>query len=163
MGITLHIKNMGENTWTDRLRLAAQEKGSDLRVRLEGPYGHMSVKLEEYPDLVLIAGGVGFTPMAPLLEMALDSERRTNLLPHLRRIWLVWTVQSYDQLMWFEVTGGEEVTERKAEGWTAGTSPAMLLRLYGHERLQRLFYEGPAVCHQGQQTGEEYGLVIDAL
>mmetsp|Transcript_9160 Transcript_9160/g.30546 ORF Transcript_9160/g.30546 Transcript_9160/m.30546 type:complete len:140 (+) Transcript_9160:120-539(+) len=40
--------------------------------------------------------------MAPLLEMALDSERRTNLLPHLRRIWLVWTVQSYDQLMWFE-------------------------------------------------------------
>jgi len=35
--------------------------------------------------IVCVAGGVGFTPMAPLLEIACDAARRQKLLPHLRR------------------------------------------------------------------------------
>uniref|UniRef100_A0A7S4NWH9 FAD-binding FR-type domain-containing protein n=1 Tax=Guillardia theta TaxID=55529 RepID=A0A7S4NWH9_GUITH len=102
VGIQVHIKSMGPKTWTQRLLEAAKNKGSDIRVRLEGPYGHMSLKLAEFQHVLMIAGGIGITPMMPVLEMALSPERRKSELPALRSLRLIWIVQSSAHLLWFQ-------------------------------------------------------------
>merc|ERR1719361_3112248 len=57
------IKNMG-NGWTKRLNeMAATLRSIDhLTVAVEGPYG-MTLDFENYRHIVLVAGGVGITPM----------------------------------------------------------------------------------------------------
>jgi len=102
IGIQLHIKSMGPRTWSQRLLEAARDQGSDIRVRLEGPYGHMSLKLSEFQHVLMIAGGIGITPMMPLLEMALSPERRRAELPAMKSLSLIWIVQSSLQLLWFK-------------------------------------------------------------
>lgn len=100
--ITLHIKKMGDKTWSSALVEAVRGKGSDLRITLEGPYGYMGVSLEHYSTVVCVGGGIGFTPMAPLLEMALNEDKCNKLLPKLLRVWVVWTVQKKEHVAWFK-------------------------------------------------------------
>ena len=63
---TFHIKDMGEGTFTHRLARSVLEQ-DNLRFTLDGPYGRA-------PDpssrecLVLVAGGIGITPMHSILE-----------------------------------------------------------------------------------------------
>ncbi len=51
----------------------------------------------------MVAGGVGFTPMAPFLTALLDPVRRAAALPGLRRLLVVWAVQELAHATWFEV------------------------------------------------------------
>ncbi|EKX41936.1 hypothetical protein GUITHDRAFT_141673 [Guillardia theta CCMP2712] len=170
VGIQVHIKSMGPKTWTQRLLEAAKNKGSDIRVRLEGPYDCLatspsfaiiiitaiSIILYKSHELeacgvstceenkkrqgegggetregkgrggkgrkgegregkeriggqvmrvlkvLMIAGGIGITPMMPVLEMALSPERRKSELPALRSLRLIWIVQSSAHLLWFQ-------------------------------------------------------------
>ena len=59
--LSFHIKNMGDKTWTGELAALASHQ-SMTEVRIDGPYG----KPHEYSSksvLVLLAGGIGITPM----------------------------------------------------------------------------------------------------
>ncbi len=44
--------------------------------------------------MVLVAGGIGITPMAPILTLVLDPPRRGRLLPALKSLTLVWSIQA---------------------------------------------------------------------
>eukprot|EP00808_Paulinella_micropora_P007592 g66036.t1 len=64
--ITCHIKNMGPGTFTGQL--LDQVHNQKLRqVYVEGPYGKVSVDYATYPSVVLVAGGIGATPMMSIL------------------------------------------------------------------------------------------------
>jgi ferredoxin-NADP reductase len=58
------------------------------------------------PPLRVVAGGVGFTPMAPFLSALLDPVRRAAAVPGLRRLVVVWAVQELAHLGWFAVSWG---------------------------------------------------------
>eukprot|EP00961_Rhodomonas_salina_P193983 2618936-Rhodomonas_salina.5 len=79
-------QKMGDKTWSSALVEAVRGKGSDLRITLEGPYGYMGVSLEHYSTVVCVGGGIGFTPMAPLLvrDPAIDPELSSSPIFPLR-------------------------------------------------------------------------------
>ena len=57
--IELHIKALGDHT--NRLLELVRRK-EQTWVRIDGPYGHVSVNYKRYPAVVLVGGGVGVTP-----------------------------------------------------------------------------------------------------
>ena len=122
-GVTVHIKSMGAGTWSDRLHKAALEKHAEhpvplelqpMIMRIEGPYGHMGVKLAKYSHILNISGGIGFTPCAGLLQMVLDAPRRHACLPCLRSMRLVWVVRTHAQLSWFEALVAKALSLRES-------------------------------------------------
>ena len=58
-----------------------EKQGVSMRMRIEGPYGHMGVDLSKYSHILNISGGIGFTPCAVLLQLVLDPPRRHKCLP----------------------------------------------------------------------------------
>ena len=56
--LTFHIRSMGPNSWTQQLvTLDQQGKLKFVRVYVDGPFGNTSIPIQEYPVLVLVAGG----------------------------------------------------------------------------------------------------------
>eukprot|EP00808_Paulinella_micropora_P004400 g2850.t1 len=71
--ITFHVRKLGSSSsWTSRLaELAVSNRGRLLgggRVKVDGPYGRISLPLQSYKCIVLVAGGIGITPIASLLN-----------------------------------------------------------------------------------------------
>lgn len=99
--LSVHARSQGPGTFTGQLH-AAVLKGAELKVQVEGPYGHIGMDLANYTTLVSVAGGIGITPSGRLLEIALEEETRKALLPQLRRLILIWVVQDEEHLKWFE-------------------------------------------------------------
>jgi len=69
---TFHIKDMGQRQFTGKLHaLALQEL--PISVRVDGPYGHPGVYVhDDFEHVVLVAGGIGVTPIAAMLGDILD-------------------------------------------------------------------------------------------
>ena len=90
--VTFHISEAGEGAFTNRLARAVLGRGENgVRFALDGPYGRA-------PDpssrecLVLVAGGIGITPMHSVLE-----ELLLGGVPDgapLRRVILLWSARS---------------------------------------------------------------------
>lgn len=53
----------GGGSFTRRLRAAAASGGRGCRAWIDGPYGELGLRPAEYKILVLIAGGIGVTPL----------------------------------------------------------------------------------------------------
>ncbi len=75
--------------------LASPSSSGALKFNLDGPYGTPTIRLESYSSLVLIGGGIGVTPLLPILSMVANAQAdsSTNLLPQLRRLVFVWSVR----------------------------------------------------------------------
>ena len=84
---TLHLLDMGQGTFTSAVcdAVAASEfsGGSPLSVSLDGPYGSLTIPFSLYPTLLLVAGGIGITPLASILYSLLASSLDS-------RVFLVW-------------------------------------------------------------------------
>ena len=71
--VQFSIKDMGPGTWTGRLATLAKTRASvhgaaePLYLSLDGPYGR-AISYSEYEDVVMVAGGIGITPMASILS-----------------------------------------------------------------------------------------------
>merc|ERR1712118_317480 len=65
---SLHIKNMGEKTFTGRLHslISQSPKHSEIMMNIQGPYGP-KVDIDSSQSLLLVAGGIGATPMVNTL------------------------------------------------------------------------------------------------
>lgn len=106
-GTTLNFLIAPLDGWTGRLRrrieataaakaatetdseedgLVASKKAAQLRVLLEGPYGHRC-DVDQYDHIVLIAGGSGIAAILPYVFALGQTERK-------RRISVVWTVRN---------------------------------------------------------------------
>lgn len=110
--IAFYVKRSGD--WTEKLTKLVQaqipvtNRGKDveesklyvtatisLPMYLEGPFGVLSVDLanaQVYKTVVLIAGGVGTTPMKALFSKLL-SQKNNKGSQHKRELHLIWSVR----------------------------------------------------------------------
>ena len=86
-------KDMGENTWTGKLRiLDTDAKGLfDKEVYLQGPYGNINITYTDYKYIFTIAGGIGITSIFSVL-MHINEMNYCKKLPKLEKILFVWIV-----------------------------------------------------------------------
>jgi hypothetical protein len=96
-----HIKNMGAGTWTGRLADLAIDLADgaasleDISVSVDGPYGRTGHYFER-SSVVLVAGGIGITPLASVLgdlySRATDPDVNGDLAS-VRSVHLVWVAR----------------------------------------------------------------------
>mmetsp|Transcript_22693 Transcript_22693/g.31604 ORF Transcript_22693/g.31604 Transcript_22693/m.31604 type:complete len:561 (+) Transcript_22693:59-1741(+) len=118
---SFHIKDMGPGTWTGQLHelynnakkgAKENELGSELffsnsiEIKVDGPYGNVKLPYEHYKTIVLVAGGIGITPMISVLKYIYDTSiarqdpvRRSMKV---RAVYLSWSVKKLQHLKWFD-------------------------------------------------------------
>lgn len=112
---THHIKVRGsayheQKEWTEELydlalayKSLSPEEISRLVVNIDGPYGGM-IPIERYRRLLLIAGGVGITPLVSIYRHIFLSRYDTDrwYYAHIKQIRLVWIVRNLSDTVIFE-------------------------------------------------------------
>jgi NADPH oxidase len=96
--VTVHFRALGN--WTQRL-LELADHNDEVDIMLEGPYGSVSVDLQDdklYPMVLCIAGGVGITPMMSIARQLVHEHKNGRRLSHLRVIWSVRDLPMVDVL-----------------------------------------------------------------
>jgi len=89
-------KNLGKNSWSNRLFNIVNNNIDILtnrKIYVQGPYGHLSVnyKNEKYNNIIIIAGGIGITPMISILE-DINNSYSNNELSHVKKIYFYWII-----------------------------------------------------------------------
>ena len=107
--LCFYIKSWGKaGSWVERLRKRCMASDFDaterLRPVLEGPYGKLSIRLEDYQNFFICGGGIGVTPM---ISVALHLHRlasangfkkdKLNVFVH-----FIWVVRDAEELLWFK-------------------------------------------------------------
>ncbi|KAF1334287.1 Transmembrane protein, partial [Globisporangium splendens] len=96
------IKAMGDGSYTRTLLGEAQKKHA-VSVNLSGPYGQMSLDVDHYDVVILIAGGVGITPMISLINQKRLFPGKDSSSSAKSPDWhVVWSVQQADHLLMIE-------------------------------------------------------------
>ena len=131
-GIVFCIKRMNnkrqsqKGTWTQRLADRAQSWSSTpLGMRLSGPFGHTD--FTSYEKLLLIAGGIGITPMIAIFAHLKKQQLLGRELGKLKTVQLIWMSRSVGEFRLFE-----EIFSLLAEDGRKATA-AMRLSLVIHE------------------------------
>ncbi|KAF0695228.1 Aste57867_13940 [Aphanomyces stellatus] len=96
--IAFCVKAMGANRFTDKAVCAvidATNSGDEgkLTLRLDGPHGKPSLDVDDYDVLVLVAGGIGITPLLSLIN------RHHAKISRDVEIHLHWVVRSPHELL----------------------------------------------------------------
>jgi predicted ferric reductase len=110
--VTFHIKSMSYGSWTNNLaRLVASRSAmngsTELSCHLRGPYGSLSLNLCEYRHIVLVSGGIGVTPMLPILDrlkywLSQGKDIKEKKLPCLEKITVIWSARQENQSLLIE-------------------------------------------------------------
>jgi len=90
---TFHIKVDGD--WTKKLRNWIASNSGLPTIRMEGPYGRLSVPLLEskmYQNIILVSGGIGITPMISLLSH-IKNQYQSSYLPSISSIKFIWILR----------------------------------------------------------------------
>jgi predicted ferric reductase len=92
-------KDMGKNSWTNKLKLFDSENLGKTEmfkkrdVYLQGPYYHITIdyKLNKYKHIFCIAGGIGITPIISIIQ---DIQKLflKNKLSKLKKVYLIWII-----------------------------------------------------------------------
>lgn len=111
--ITFHIKGMGEGSWSQHLvNMCAQDSEEDMMVdldteclvseqrklqtkitiKMDGPYGRLTMAPQAYRRAILIGGGIGVTPMMSLFKHLMHCAD-TKAMGSLQKVTLVFTTQ----------------------------------------------------------------------
>ena len=104
--LEFRIKNMGNDTFTGKLYQHVQQEANqhpeDFKIAVTGPYGRLSVNLrnEKYDTVVLVAGGIGVTPMMSTLHWLYDMKQTNQKLTHVKKVIFIWTVRFEKELNW---------------------------------------------------------------
>jgi len=89
-----------KGSFTNRLRMLATDKNT-LNVNVDGPHGHVALPLSTYESILLVAGGMGITPMLSIFA-DLAQRKKAGLLPNLNTCKFVFSARSEEQLGWFK-------------------------------------------------------------
>ncbi|CAI5701860.1 unnamed protein product [Peronospora effusa] len=95
------IKAMGNESFTRKLLEKASTQ-FDLTANLCGPFGKMSLNVELYDAVVLVAGGVGITPMMSLVNQMRLFPKTTTDLDKTRKAadwYVVWAVRNPEDIL----------------------------------------------------------------
>lgn len=93
------IKDMGHNTWSNKLKKYDNKNYDNMNiinrtVYIQGPYGHLNLNYEKnnYKYILIIAGGIGITPMIPILN-DINSLYNNYKLTNMKKIYVIWVVK----------------------------------------------------------------------
>lgn len=96
------VKAMSEGTFTRKLVDEALKKHV-VPVSLCGPFGNLSLDVDRYDIVLIVAGGVGITPMMSLINQQrlriAESAKKTKAQAKQQEWLVVWSVQSSDHLL----------------------------------------------------------------
>ncbi|KAG7391010.1 hypothetical protein PHYPSEUDO_006145 [Phytophthora pseudosyringae] len=98
------VKAMGKGSFTRKLLEKAGTQ-YELTANLCGPFGKMSLNVDRYDAVVLVAGGVGITPMISLINQtrlfpsATDS---SNKAPKASDWYVLWSVREPEDILMME-------------------------------------------------------------
>ncbi len=101
--LSLHVRALGD--WTAAVRQLAETRAlggpaADLPAFVDGPYGAPSTDVFRSRRPVLIAGGIGVTPFASVLE-SIVLRSRTNAALAIDRVDFVWLNRDQYSFEWF--------------------------------------------------------------
>ncbi|KAH0911039.1 hypothetical protein HID58_034360 [Brassica napus] len=97
---TMSVMMKCEGKWTDSVYKKLEEaadsntKINNITIRVEGPYGPVSVDFLRYDTLFLVAGGIGITPFLNILqELACENRLKTP-----KSVQLVFSVRTFQDI-----------------------------------------------------------------
>ena len=100
--VTLYIKSSpnAKSTWTGRLRALIENKETHniTKLSVSAPVGELSVSVDDVEFALLIAGGIGITPMLSLLQHIVKSGRPRSKTQRVHVIWVVKEASLLQQL-----------------------------------------------------------------
>ncbi|CAH2225550.1 NADPH oxidase 4 isoform X1 [Pelobates cultripes] len=104
----IHMKVVGD--WTERLcnlleadssqrteNLPIFQKRKIPKIYIDGPFGSPSEEVLNYEVSLCVAGGIGVTPFASILNQLLDSWKHYKL----QRLYFVWICRDIQAFLWF--------------------------------------------------------------
>jgi predicted ferric reductase len=95
------IKNMGKDTWSgklfDYISTISDNRDVNKDILIQGPYGYLPVEYKNYKSIIIIAGGIGITPMFSILD-----DIHTNFQPFLIKVSFIWIVNNSTILRYFK-------------------------------------------------------------
>ena len=98
----VHIRDLGDYT---RALIARQEQRGvpPFTATIEGPYGSVGLRYSAYPVIVLVAGGIGITPVIGILKDIYRDTRLTGPTTAymVRHVHVVWSMPTFSQFGWF--------------------------------------------------------------
>jgi predicted ferric reductase/Ca2+-binding EF-hand superfamily protein len=99
----VHVRNIGD--WSGALHNLSRKNGMShqkLTARIDGPYGAPTSSVYRSPIAVLIAGGIGVTPFASVLQSILLRHKRNELASQGKQlIYFHWLNRSQKSYEWF--------------------------------------------------------------
>lgn len=98
--MTFHIKSMGPATWSGRVAALVRRKAL-TKISVHGPFGNVSLSLRDYSSVTLLCGGIGITPLLPIIEDLVKN--RAFSYPQLRIVKLIWSVREPEMVQLFMV------------------------------------------------------------
>eukprot|EP00927_Polykrikos_kofoidii_P012936 TRINITY_DN15630_c0_g1_i1.p1 TRINITY_DN15630_c0_g1~~TRINITY_DN15630_c0_g1_i1.p1 ORF type:complete len:794 (-),score=68.17 TRINITY_DN15630_c0_g1_i1:156-2477(-) len=107
---TLHIKSMGQKTWSQRLNDLGV-RGDGFAMGVDGPYG-TPIDFADYSRIVFVVGGIGVTPSLSIAS-ALKGRVHTHLL------WVLRDISMIQAATTFSSSVAHVGTER---GWRAASA-----------------------------------------
>jgi predicted ferric reductase len=95
--ITFNMKVVGP--WTKKLAALAHKGGAhgnlSVKIAVDGPYGSLAIDLSAMREIVLVAGGIGITPIISILDrlyaVAAGDSEATSRYPLLKTVTVIWT------------------------------------------------------------------------
>ncbi len=109
--VTLHIRGLGN--WTDKVvKLAEEEDGQEVDILMEGPYGSLSVDLNDprYGMVLCVCGGIGVTHCRSVARSVVnDHIQHGRQLEQLR---FIWAVRHYDLVEDLPPFEGQNISAR---------------------------------------------------
>lgn len=101
--LSVHVRTLGD--WTSALRERVPQwvsQGEQPAVHIDGPYGTASRHILDVPHAVAIAGGIGVTPFASILQSLLLRQNDRELpRPALQKLHFVWLNRDQHAFQWF--------------------------------------------------------------
>ena len=113
--VSFHMKDMGEGTWTGALASLARSQIM-TEVRVDGPYGRPGT-FSDKKALVLVAGGIGITPLHSLFAevYACASRVKSGQCGSIEHVLLLWSGRSDSTFCLFAPTF-HAVSQRNPNG-----------------------------------------------
>ncbi|PIK47755.1 putative NADPH oxidase 4-like, partial [Apostichopus japonicus] len=117
---TIHIRVKGD--WTCKFMMCVELV--TIRFFVDGPFGGSSQDVFKYNTSVCIAGGVGITPFAAVLNELRMRASLGNL--KLRSLYLIWICRQVDCFQWF----AEMITDLYWKLWRENCPDVLNVRLF---------------------------------
>ena len=106
--LELHIRSLEDHTKEILEKLNKNnQKETTLWIRVDGPYGNLRSNLRRFPNIVLVAGGIGFSPVIGILKDLyrtgkLNSKAVQNPSHLMEDVHVMWVARSPGQYTWFK-------------------------------------------------------------